>query len=785
MEKKEPSASVPDGGEPGTVLVCGDWFVDENWLFGVHRSASSSRTGRAHLRALNPPGGGAVQAFCGAGRTAAFLHQMCSRTFGHVVGLGFWHKDDTDALTSLFDPCAAAHIPYRLSLPALENPERISLVNMNDALHADWDKHHSSRKKRDEIEYTTRIIRTYREVSRGVVEYERLDWEPPRGDKRIYWSDDKKEHMAGLIADAVQQKPPIVAVVLKDLLKGVASPQFVEWLADKFSRSSHTTWYVSSKQWDPKWVKDLTKVNLRLFLVPQVAAQEAIRRKLLSCWITPNGRLTEEALSLAGGLVERSGAERVVVLPDSTSAVVYDPRAPAGSKDCVVQFERSPEEFPVPMGGASIFFPAMVTCMHTPDPPALEDAVNLSLRVARDWTRSEARRVLDPISWSPDPSTWSDAVTLKQLSSVLTEEMSLSALASSISQLGEVRTYRWATEQDDWTAALDFNRYGVIANAAEGKKQLQLWRSTVEVEGYVCCETDKRRKLRALTQGIRAFAESPRYHVSCMFLAPPGTGKTYLAQQLAAAAGLRFLPFNITQMRSKADLLECFETIVARQSKSPERLIVFIDEVNADLDGAPVYGAFLAPMEDGAYVRNGLSYRINPCAWVFAGTDDPRRTLRGSRGNQRTPPNAQERVEKGSDFAARLTLKVFDLRPADLDRDLTRMTLRVLEHVYIGALLLRAEFPDVRRVSQEVLWAFGSLPADTRVRDIKHFVRRFENIQYGEVRSNNVPRDDWPEDAGRNRYLNWKNKIATYAPEESEEGEEMYRETADIEIVDA
>lgn len=81
-----------------------------------------------------------------------------------------------------------------------------------------------------------------------------------------------------------------------------------------------------------------------------------------------------------------------------------------------------------------------------------------------------------------------------------------------------------------------------------------------------------------------------------MLIAAPGSGKTFLAKRLAQTAGLRFVPFNITQMRSKADLLECLDTIVATQAEEDDRqLMVFIDEINAKLENTEVYGAFLTP----------------------------------------------------------------------------------------------------------------------------------------------------------------------------------------------
>ena len=69
-------------------------------------------------------------------------------------------------------------------------------------------------------------------------------------------------------------------------------------------------------------------------------------------------------------------------------------------------------------------------------------------------------------------------------------------------------------------------------------------------------------------------------------------------------------------------------------------------------------------------------------------------------------------------------------------------TIRATERVYLGGYMLRAEFPDVLKVSERVLRAFHCLKVST-VREIKHFVRRFHDIQYGEVTARSLP-DSWP-----------------------------------------
>lgn len=60
-----------------TLLVIGDWVVDEHWVVGRDRSTTASRRGEAHFHALHDPSS-SVEALCGAGmvRTGA---RRCSR----------------------------------------------------------------------------------------------------------------------------------------------------------------------------------------------------------------------------------------------------------------------------------------------------------------------------------------------------------------------------------------------------------------------------------------------------------------------------------------------------------------------------------------------------------------------------------------------------------------------------------------------------------------------------------------------------------------------------------
>jgi hypothetical protein len=186
-------------------------------------------------------------------------------------------------------------------------------------------------------------------------------------------------------------------------------------------------------------------------------------------------------------------------------------------------------------------------------------------------------------------------------------------------------------------------------------------------------------------------------------------------------------------MHSWSDVIACFDAIRATQEQDrDEHLLVFVDEINAQLQPGSAYGAFLAPLEDGAYMHGGKTFRLDPCAWVFAGTGDP----------------CGQDVDKGSDFVSRLSLGLVTLSRPCCDgakaaesgpfRERLWKT-QALEKVHIGPSMLRAEFREVRYMSEHALRAFWPLSLEVRVRDIRYFVERFHGIQYGRVMSSNVP----------------------------------------------
>jgi hypothetical protein len=163
------------------------------------------------------------------------------------------------------------------------------------------------------------------------------------------------------------------------------------------------------------------------------------------------------------------------------------------------------------------------------------------------------------------------------------------------------------------------------------------------------------------------------------------------------------------------------------QANEEQKILVFVDEINALLEGNHAYGPFLAPLEEGIYVRRGKFFSLRPCVWVFAGT--------------RLESDQLDKGEKLSDFKSRMTiierLDFASLKGRSEDTNRLQRQAR-LEQVYLGATMIRRSFTDVREVSLEILEKFYSMdPEAAPARKIRRLAAALRNVQYGRVSRDN------------------------------------------------
>jgi hypothetical protein len=708
------------------ILVIGDWTIDRNWICGVQRSSLSSRTGRMHLRGLNEKDG-ATEALCGAGATASVLYRALENDISldyNITGFGIWHIQDTDILTDMIFPadCRVLQPSGRYSrfAPMQDNKkESVRLVNLADD---------SQFKK---YAGTTSIVRIYQHTGSKVDLLSRIDWESPLPAQKKYWISSQIDATSAI--DRLKQFKPFNAVVVKCISKGVVSPALIKKLSTDRDISK-LPWYISTKDWKPEWFNDITRVNCRMLLIPQMAVDAAKLRKDTTKWINSKGYGTQNALKeieVIRSSFKKNTSEKpvVIVLPSGHRILAVGPgkiqedNKVSRQRDCddllIVQNERETFTKPMPIETpfASIFLGAFIVQdleylknnkKKEPNKPDTKEVLEKALLMTRAYVKSENSRVLNPEEWDPQKDEirfnlsgaekldgkfdWKHSITLKKALN------------------------RW----DHATKKL-----GIIKRQ-EGIPTLELFRAATEVDDYICIDPDKRNALQRLIIELKKFRDSARERsCSCKIIAPPGTGKTRLAQRLALAEGYNFLQFNLTHLYSREQILDIFDRISTEQAKKPEApLLVFIDEINTELNQSCFYSSFLTPLEDGIYVRAEKIFHIEPCFWLFAGTktnDDSKSGSTSQSGN------------KWSDLRSRLTLPNINL-------DETKQDIKRLETVYIGVSMLVATFPDVRWVSIKILtlfWLLGGIK-DLRMRQLVQFIRSFFDIQRGRVTSANV-----------------------------------------------
>lgn len=645
------------------VLVVGDWYVDAHWVVEPHQSSTASRAGRNHSLAVHEIDE-TVRVLCGAGKVASLLTSgMPGRK---VYGLGSWAQGDDEFIQALVNGNNAGDNPLRLR-------SRIVPASFDDGHQRVFNLSHA-----DTAAGTNRVIRIYRRASPEKFELvDRLDFETATDHDKLDL-DVLPDDLPGRIG----------AVLVKDHGHGVVE-KVIAKLAARFVDAQ---WFVSSKVWNPAWLEELRGSDVRLLLFQQEAAAAASTADAtfpeIGSWFVEQRVPTRKALIALDEVHGKFRQPRtreapvVAVLPARDSLIA---RLPEHATDQmrvrgyvhVGKGEEAHERF-VPRASAlfaSLFY------FHGQRAP-WEDALPKALEFTARWTRKEAARISSR-RWKSNDEVFATA----------------GAHPASAGAPTKTRSFDWNDMTAEYEQAFagwprpsrtpgapDLPGFGLIRREGdEGIEfHLELWRAQSEVSGVISIVRAKRRLLAQLAHEFEDFVRHPHTSKSFMIVDDPGGGKSTLVKGLARHRNLRLLTLNITELTRRIDLLAFFDTIVTTQAQDPDKpLLIFVDEINALLENHTVYSAFLAPLEDGHYNRDGKSFIIKPCIWVFVGTDDLGTQRQDHRTDltpfQRVQQSAREafaprqgstsdleererdRAQKKSDFSSRLTLPPFVL----------------------------------------------------------------------------------------------------------------------------
>lgn len=636
------------------VLVIGDWFVDAHWVVAPHRSDSASRPGRSFslgLQGLDST----VRCLCGAGQVASLLELSDKESsgigaYGAIYGIGSWHADDGALIQAMLDPdnCRGDN-PNRLKNPTkTEGPLRLYSIGSNDA-------------------GTNRVMRIYRRTADD--EYEQMD--------RIDWEIPLKEPCEERLDNALNGIANIGFVVIKDHGRGVINPGFIKRLRSKIDGPGCMQhWFVETKDWNAPWLSELPKDRVRLVLMPHEAAIKARltspsgEERRIHNWLLSDSVPTKRAMEfMQDSLLKRFPEAAILVMPSRNTLCGIIPHEPRGFVHRGER-ENNPEPF-VPR--ASVLFAALfhhfaVDLANCPNAkgeklPAWIGPVRQSIDFTDQWVHRESGRISNPQQWGGNDVRLGKTPPVRN-----PEEIGLSF---DWDKVWRSHAHAFAAWPEMWSGKSEDRPQGYGVVQVKEELRLDLWRP-MEVQGCITCVRLKRQMLEDLTLHFSEFMKGDRRtHQSFYICDDPGGGKSTMVRKLAEALDMKFLSFNITEMVRRNDLLGCFDTIVTTQAQEPDRpLLVFVDEINANLEGHSVYSAFLAPLEDGHYNRDGKTFQLTPCVWVFVGTEDFVDTGRGKAPTQINMPyrtalegfikatkGPTETIEKISDSAEKTKIR--------------------------------------------------------------------------------------------------------------------------------
>ncbi len=641
------------------ILIIGDWVVDEYWFLVRHHSAISSHVGFEHFRVSCNKGERYID-LCGAGHVARAFYDLTDEDEASEQMIGIGKWNKSDE-------ALIGHLIHARS------NEDCMAARAGFCLTTGFCKNPVPIKliNLDSEHPTTRIIRCYHEEHGGLRQLHRIDWEPS--------SPGRKSTDVTIDLDNANfpHEEITKAIVVNDLARDVVDENLIRALRDKYLGAK---WFVRSKDKAPSWIS-LIEDKLVLYMVgPEVASQFSPANK----WLV-SGKISARALDIINNLP----GENVVLVSNNREVLG---KVNKGASALTAKSTVEPSVFSW-LGWPTAFFASVVK------------------RMLRQHGRLNEKSIARAIKWSDDNAGVPSPPRFKRVSHTID--------SNPCPPFGD-----WNSEVRQWEQSQSGQGIVEVEENEQKRDVLQVWRGSSLVSGYVTCIEEKNAILNDIARNIVRFKQSQRKTpLSILLQADPGAGKTYLAKCLSIEYDFEFAHFDLTQMMCRDEILDLFESVSTLQAESKKDVLVFVDEINAYLEGTHAYAAFLSPLEEGNYLRRGRRFSLRPCVWMFAGTKFEDEQLK--------------RAEKLSDLKSRISL-VKNIDYKSLRRESGRgerfYAQARLEQVYLGAMMLRKEYSDVSEVGLEVLNYFYSLdPSESPARRIRKLVQSLESVQYGRI----------------------------------------------------
>jgi hypothetical protein len=728
--------------EVETIVVLGDWFIDENWLVAQQETYTSSHTGNIHYLSKHQNIDKRMFSLCGATEIMVVLKSYFDAKHPgqySFIGFGAWNRNDDDILhcTLCSDHTEQIHLtPYVIkSLQGVEvkDGKRICPYGSDSCRYQDLNLINLAAGTNVS---TNRIVRCYEGYGGGRPRLlYRFDWQLPVSPSDLDYSK---------FSDLRNRN--VTAVIIEDHAKGVITSDSIRALLDVLKSPLSIKWFMRSKQDDPPWLDTLNSKNIKfqLNVIDYKLAEH--RHGERKWWYGPNlGRASLELLgNLTGEVVYEHGdqaplrcryrSHRAAVLLDDNTAIAKE------QQTCFSLYKPAGPKQLINIGRTTLFFISLIaqdlsTAMRARD---FGTQASKALQIAFQWSKEASR------AWNKEElhfyGSYDDA-----LDSLDQADHGAGVLEAGYHQAWDL----W----NDSSSGLGI----VTSSDADKSMRFQLWRAKGALGRFICVGGRKRDALNDLLAKIAEFNKQsrPAHPFNCLLVSSPGWGKSFLARCLAQHFDMQFLEFSLSQMAATTDLVDCFDSICSAQNMYDKPALVFMDEVNCEIGGHSAMSLLLSPIWGGAFTRAGRTYTISPAVWVFASTE---------------PLAALVDSKKGSDFVSRLNGPVIEMDILSTDHgdfqspslDAFRRSLAVdpksdahahdefkkfahvsgvfrTDQVYLGVSLLNDMWGPVSKVQKAVLQRFHDLFLINGFRSLEFFVSKFHEIQRGVVLACNMP----------------------------------------------
>jgi hypothetical protein len=758
-QENQQSSASPSNIEykKSQILIVGDLFIDENWLMARSENYHSTNVGHFHYGSTLEDANISVLSLCGIASVMKILGAPDKEDINFInpitqrmdlLCIGSWNPNDEMALKCILCPYKSEEVKITpFTLTGLKTPP-----NNDKELICHYRNNNSNCEKPPVIinllpksntsqSSTHRIYRVYEGYGSDQPRLlYRYDWKL----ENEYTDDDLKR----LENEDLSKFKNVEAIIIVDHGWGVITPKLIERLYSKFH---NVPWYVRMKLADRPWMEILKEKKKRLRLI--VTDEQFINYFYgVRVW-RQGGKIGRGSLEILGELmglnIYKHGepiasrfpfAENVAILFEDNSAIagsrITEKDEFLDEKGTNVFYIPPPQGIkkPIQVGRTSVFFNTLLYADLNGIPDTKLNSKNISINCG--WALNNMYR------WTKECT---DAWTNKKpadLSGPFNNVITWPK-PEGISR-PDIINENYQKSWDEWNESSKY--LGIIKS--NGPDEIQLWRAFGTISDYICPGGEKRTDINTLLSSLNMYLrqKAPNSPFNCLFLAEPGWGKSYLAKTISDHFNLVFLEYSIAQMASTADLTNSFKDIVSAQKRTDKKILVFMDEVDADLAGHPALGLLIGPMWEGLFRIEGKTNQIEPCVWIFASTK-PVATLR-------------ER-NKGRDFLSRINGEILNLdclgieerekiheNAGNKEQTFQSMINSALaqkrelrtEVVYHGINLLNRIHGPITHIDKEVLKLFYNIRPVNGVRSLGIFISKFEGIKKGKVVRKNVPR---------------------------------------------